>query len=83
MRTDLCLNGWNISGQRTNWADDFYESVFFLGNGRMGVRGYLPGEPTERPVQRGMYVAGIFGEIKPGITDIVHLPAPNFSAILH
>ena len=82
MRTDLCLNGWNISGQRTNWADDFYESVFFLGNGRMGVRGYLPGEPTERPVQRGMYVAGIFGEIKPGITDIVHLPAPNFSAIL-
>ena len=42
----------------------------------MGVRGYLSSEPAPRPVQKGLYLAGIFGEIKPGITDFVNLPTP-------
>lgn len=76
MRNDLKLTPWTISAQGTDWVDDFYESIFFLGNGRLGVRGYLSSDPTQRPTQKGIFVAGIFGEIKPGITDFVNLPTP-------
>lgn len=76
MRNDLQLSPWRIEHTAEGWHDDFLESIFFLGNGRMGVRGYLPFEPEQRPVQKGLYVAGIFGEIKPGITDFVNLPTP-------
>ena len=76
MRNDLLLRPWSIASSSPGWHDDFLESVYFLGNGRMGVRGYLPFEPDPRPVQKGLFIAGIFGEIKPGITDFVNLPAP-------
>ncbi len=81
MRDDLSLSLWSITNRSPVWHDDFLESVFFLGNGRMGVRGCLPGEPDRRPVQRGLYLAGIFGEIKPGITDFVNLPTPVFQEV--
>ena len=76
MRTDLKLTPWSISHRGVGWADDFCESIFFLGNGRMGVRGYVSSEPQSRPIQKGIYTAGVFGEIKPGITDFVNLPTP-------
>ena len=76
MRTDLKLTPWSISHRGVGWADDFCESIFFLGNGRMGVRGYVSSEPQSRPIQKGLYTAGVFGEIKPGITDFVNLPTP-------
>lgn len=76
MRNDLRLTPWTISHTGDGWVDEFCESVFFLGNGRMGIRGYLSSEPAPRPVQKGLYLAGIFGEIKPGITDFVNLPTP-------
>lgn len=76
MRNDLCLRPWSVSCTGSGWAEDFYESIFFIGNGRLGIRGYVSCEPDSRPVQKGMYVAGIFGEIKPGITDFVNLPTP-------
>ena len=82
MRNDLKLTPWTISHRGPGWADDFCESIFFLGNGRMGVRGYLSSEPAPRPVQKGLYLAGIFGEIKPGITDFVNLPTPVRETIL-
>lgn len=82
MRNDLKLTPWTISHRGPGWADDFCESIFFLGNGRMGVRGYLSSEPAPRPVQKGLYLAGIFGEIKPGITDFVNLLTPVREAIL-
>ena len=66
MRNDLILTPWTISARGTSWADDYFESIFFLGNGRLGIRGYLSAEPAERPIQKGVYAAGIFGEIKPG-----------------
>lgn len=81
MRNDLQLTPWTISCQGEAWADDFYESIFFLGNGRMGVRGYVSAEPDARPIQKGIYLAGIFGEIKPGITDFVNLPTPVWDRI--
>lgn len=82
MRNDLKLTPWTISHRGPGWADDFCESILFLGNGRMGVRGYLSSEPAPRPVQKGLYLAGIFGEIKPGITDFVNLLTPVREAIL-
>ena len=75
MREDIRLEDWRI------WADgpfqdDFLESIFFCGGGRMGVRGYAAGDPRPRPVQQGLFLAGMFDEIKPGITDVIHLPTP-------
>jgi len=78
MLTDLTLNPWSISCDSKSWDDEFPESIFFTGNGRMGVRGYLPFEDNSRGIQKGLYLAGIFGEIKPGITDLVNLPTPVF-----
>ena len=48
----------------------------------MGVRGYLPFEPDSRPTQQGLFLAGIFGEIKDGITDFVNLPSPVCETLL-
>lgn len=81
MRNDLRLEPWSITGTGRDWADDFFESIFFAGNGRMGVRGYLPYDPDPRPVHKGVYLAGIFGEIKPGITDFVNLPTPVWDTL--
>ena len=83
MRSDLCLTPWAVSGKSSDWADDYYDSIFFLGNGRMGVRGYVSSEPSPRPIQKGIYVAGIFGEIKPGLTDFVNLPTPAYHKIFN
>lgn len=81
MRNDLHLTPWTVSCKAPGWADEFFESIFFIGNGRMGVRGYLSSEPDHRPIQKGVYLAGIFGEIKPGITDFVNLPTPVYEKI--
>lgn len=81
MRTDLQLGPWAVSCRDSAWDDAFCESVFFIGNGRMGLRGYPPCGPA-RPVEQGLYLAGIFGEIKPGITDFVNLPTPVCEHIL-
>lgn len=81
MRNDLKLTSWVISQKGHGWVDDFCESIFFIGNGRLGIRGYVPSEPAHRPIQKGVYLAGIFGEIKPGITDFVNLPTPVYDKI--
>lgn len=66
MRNDLELTPWVIFQKGSGWGDEFCESIFFIGNGRMGIRGYASSEPAHRPIQKGVYLAGIFGEIKPG-----------------
>ncbi len=81
MRNDLQLTPWVISKKGPDWVDEFCESIFFIGNGRMGIRGYVSSEPSHRPIQKGVYLAGIFGEIKPGITDFVNLPTPVYEKI--
>ena len=81
MRNDIVFSPWEIKHTGCAMADDFCESVFFSGNGRFGVRGYLPFENDLRPVQKGLFMAGIFGEIKPGITDFVNLPTPVFDRL--
>lgn len=81
MRDDLTLCPWDVRYTGPAIHDDFLESVFFLGNGRMGVRGYLPWDREELPVQTGLYLAGMFGELTPGITDFVNLPTPVMERI--
>ncbi len=76
MRDDIRLKGWRIENESQDCCDDFHESIFFTGNGRVGLRGYLPCGGLERPTKAGLYIAGIFAEIKSGITDIAHLPTP-------
>ncbi len=76
MRDDIRLKGWQIETESANWRDDFHESVFFTGNGRVGMRGHLPCGSLGRPTKAGLFVAGIFAQIRDGITDIVHLPTP-------
>lgn len=71
-----------VSGSACGFLDEFSESIFFLGNGRMGLRGYVSSEPDARPVAKGVYIAGIFGEIKPGITDFVNFPTPVCEEVL-
>ena len=81
MRNDLLLEPWKIYWCGKAKQDDFLERVFFTGNGRMGARGYLPLDRGQCPVQTGIYIAGIFGAIKPGITDFVNLPSPVMDEI--
>lgn len=75
MRKDIALHDWLITAQG-DIDDAFFESVFFTGCGRMGARGYPAFRPRPRPVDTGLFIAGMFDEIKPGITDFVNLPTP-------
>lgn len=77
MRQDIILKPWQIELTTNSTNDSFEESTFFTGNGRMGIRGYLPFWQEKRTFETGLFVAGIFGEIKPGITDFVNLLPPS------
>ena len=81
MRQDIILKPWQIELTTNSTNDSFEESTFFTGNGRMGIRGYLPFWQEKRTFETGLFVAGIFGEIKPGITDFVNLPTPIWGNI--
>ncbi|HHW48479.1 MAG TPA: glycoside hydrolase family 65 protein [Clostridiaceae bacterium] len=54
----------------------FSESIFSLGNGYMGVRGFMAQEENRKNYDLCTYIAGIFDYIKPGITDMAN--TPNF-----
>lgn len=58
--------------------EDFYESIFSLGNGYMGIRGFLEEQPEIEPSQTCTYIAGIYDYLKSEITDMVN--TPNFSS---
>jgi kojibiose phosphorylase len=68
-------NSYSISTS-SHEVSDFIESVFFQGNGYMGVRGFSCEDESSRPHQKGVYISGVFDQLKPGITDIVN--TPNF-----
>ena len=77
MRNDVNLDGWTLTASGTE-RDQFLESVFFTGSGRMGARGCMAFRREERPLDAGLFVAGIFDRINGGspITDFVALPSP-------
>ena len=70
MRNDLKLLPWEICSEADGWNDDFLESVFFLGNGRMGVRGYLPFEPDSRPTQQDCSLREFSGKSRMGLRTL-------------
>lgn len=73
MEIQYRTDGISTQNPHTN---DFLESVFFHGNGYIGARGFPCEDQSQRPHQKGLYMAGVFDELKPGITDIVN--TPNF-----
>jgi len=68
----VLIEPWSI--QRESPMDDFSQSIFCIGNGFLGVRGFGGWELKQGQQQHGMYRAGLFEFIKPGITDMVQLP---------
>lgn len=54
--------------------EDFYESLFSLGNGYMGTRGFQEESYKREPHERCQFIAGVFDYIKKGITDMVNTP---------
>lgn len=76
--SELKITPWHIEcrdpGDRA-----YRESIFSLGNGYMGTRGYRPDERGEHPAWRSTFLAGFYEYVKPGITDLVN--HPDFSGI--
>ena len=77
MRNDIKLDGWVLTTSGVE-CDQFLESVFFTGSGRMGSRGCMAFRREERALDAGLFVSGIFDRISGGspITDFVALPSP-------
>lgn len=76
MQSDFSSN-WII--KQTTYEPDresFFESIFCLGNGYMGVRGFAEDRQSRNSYELYTFIAGIFDYIKPGITDMVS--TPNF-----
>lgn len=80
MRNDIRLSKWQITS-KADLNDDFIESVFFSGNGRMGARGYPSLEHGAPPYKTGLFVAGVFANLKSNITDFVNLPTPFYFSV--
>ena len=83
MRTDVVIKGRGLSASGA-LCDRFLESVFFTGNGRMGLRGCALFRPEARPLDAGLFVAGIFDKLSEhtNLTDFVALPSPKLEISL-
>ena len=66
------IHSWqiNLEGPIT----DYFESIFSIGNGYMGIRGYSLQTPKTKLQEHAIFRAGFFEPVKPGITDMVQLP---------
>ena len=70
--SDLRSNPWSIeySGPVTGYT----QSIFTIGNGYIGVRGFSTQEEKKTPCDHAIFRAGLYEQVKPGITDLVQLP---------
>jgi kojibiose phosphorylase len=59
----------------------FYESLFFQGNGRFGYRGFRDEEEPGSKAERSTFAAGFYGELKPGLTDMVNCPDFHYTRL--
>ncbi|NLV57343.1 MAG: glycoside hydrolase family 65 protein [Clostridiales bacterium] len=66
------ISPWRIT--RISPVDDYSETLFSLGNGRLGVRGFPGWRGKDAPQEHAIFRAGFFSAIKPAITDMVQLP---------
>ncbi|MCX7710785.1 MAG: hypothetical protein N2484_13180 [Clostridia bacterium] len=68
---------WIIKEKELAYSDrSFHESVFSLGNGYMGVRGFNEEDNQLARYEACTYIAGIFDYFLPRFTDMVN--TPNF-----
>jgi kojibiose phosphorylase len=69
------VSGWVLHERGFDpGRERFYESLFFLGNGRFGFRGFRSEGTASPSWERTTFTAGFFGELKPGKTDMVNCP---------
>lgn len=79
----VAIGSWEIRALDNHPENkDFYESIFSLGNGYMGVRGYQPDGNINNAAERSTFMAGFFEYIRPGITDMVNQPDFSSSCIV-
>lgn len=72
MTGNVVIHPWCI--ERYSEIDDLSESVFFTGNGYIGLRGFAGWQCKKSPRDHAVFRAGLFSAIRPGITDMVQLP---------
>ena len=65
----VSINGFNSD------RIDFYQSIFFQGNGRIGLRAILPGDGYDK-YESGVFAAGKYEYLYGNIADMVGLPDP-------
>lgn len=71
-------NTWQIEQiGYSSEREGFFESIFSLANGYMGMRGYDEEKRDEKGYELCTFIAGIFDYFKPGMTDMVNVP--NFN----
>jgi len=71
------MSSWIISQKDFDvQSKKFYESIFALGNGYMGVRGFDEEEIKDAKHEINTFIAGVFDYYMPGKTDMVN--TPNF-----
>lgn len=66
------IEPWRISLDGP--VSDYSESLFAVGNGHLGMRGFSLQTPKRRPYDHAVFRAGFFEPIRPGVTDMVQLP---------
>ena len=66
------IHSWKIVQEDP--ITDFSESIFAVGNGYLGMRGFPLQTPKIKPQEHAIFHAGFFEPVKPGITDMVQLP---------
>ena len=66
------IHAWTI--ETDGPVTDYTESIFSLGNGCLGMRGFDLQMPKAGKDQHALFRAGFFEPVKPGITDMVQLP---------
>ncbi len=66
------IHAWKIEMEGP--ITDYTESIFCLGNGRFGIRGFDLQTPKTGKEKHAIFRAGFFEPVKPGITDMVQLP---------
>lgn len=66
------IHPWTISCDGP--VTDYTESIFSIGNGYIGVRGFSVQTARKNPSEHSIFHAGFYEPVKPGITDLVQLP---------
>lgn len=69
---DVVIRPWSI--EYDGPATDFTQSIFTIGNGCIGVRGFSTQESKTSPCDHALFRAGLYEQVKPGMTDLVQLP---------